>query len=329
MTSILASVEERFLVPSYASRLAEAWIAAHGALALPFHVRGEVRRSVVATPAGSLRVLELGRKKHLTPFRQRLLGPVTQEHDDGTLTLLSPAAIETVSADLTLVEIHRWMASRFRRAGWVVVPADVRWRGNLSELPPRRPTVSLKSDLAKVRRYGYTLEHGAGAADWEEFYDGMVVPQARVRFGDDVWIPSERLRRVLSERGRLHFVRRDGVRVAGMCSVRTGESLWLPLMGLRQGDQALLREGAYSAVFSLIFAWARAEGCLRVDMGRTSAFVHDGVQHFKRKWGLHPVADPLSRLIALRAAPSVRPMLERQPVLIETSGGLVTYPEAA
>jgi hypothetical protein len=327
--SLLASVEERFLVPAYASRLAEAWIAAHGALALPFHIRGEVRRSVVATAAGSLRVLELGRKKHLTPFRQTLLGPVTQEHDDGTLTLLSPAALEALSADLTLVEIHRWMASRFRRAGWVVVPTDVRWRGDLADLPPRRPNVSLKSDLAKVRRHGYLLEHASGAADWAEFYDGMVVPQARLRFGDDVWIPSDRLRRVLSERGRLHFVRRDGVRVAAMCSVRSGASLWLPLMGLRQGNQALLREGAYSALFSLVFAWAREEGCGRVDMGRTSAFVHDGVQRFKRKWGLQPVADPLGHLIAVRAAPSVRELFERQPVLIEHTGGLAIYPEAA
>ncbi len=234
-----------------------------------------------------------------------------------------------MSADLTLVEIHRWMASRFRRAGWIVVPTDVRWRGELSDLPPRRSSVSLKSDLAKVRRHGDTLEHAAAAADWDEFYDGMVVPQARARFGDEVWIPSDRLRRVLSERGRLHFVRRDGVRVAGICSVRSGGSLWLPLMGLRQGDRALLREGAYSAVFSLVFAWAREEGCVRVDMGRTSAFVHDGVQRFKRKWGLLPVADPLSHLIAVRAAPSVRAMFERQPVLIETSRGLVTYPEAA
>jgi hypothetical protein len=327
--TLLASVEERFLVPAYASRLAEAWIATHGALALPFQLRGEVRRSVVATEGGSLRVLEIGRKKHLTPFRQKLLGPVTQEHDDGTLTLTSPAALDAVSADLTLVEIHRWMAPRFRRAGWIVVPADVRWQGDLSNLPPRRPTVSLKSDLAKVRRHDYTLEHATDSGDWDEFYHGMVVPQARARFGDDVWIPSERLQRVLSVRGRLHFIRRGGVRVAGVCSVRDGASLWLPLMGLRQGDQSLLREGVYSAAFSLVFAWAREMGCQRVDMGRTSPFVHDGIQRFKRKWGLQPAADPLSHLIAVRAGQSVRPMFERQPVLIETARGIATYPEAA
>lgn len=324
--SLLSIVEERFLVPAYASPLAAAWIATHDALALPFQLRGEVRRSTVPIDGGSLSVVEIGRGKHTGPFCARLLGARTRSTEHGTLPLVHPASLEGVVADLALAEIHRWMAPRFRRAGWIVVPNDVRWHGELSRLPPSRATPSLKSDLGKVRKFGYSLEQGTTSADWEEFYGGMVLPQARARFCENAWIPSERLRRQLAERGTLHFLRRDGARVAGICSIRTGGALWLPLMGLRQGDPALLREGAYSATFALLFEWARAQGCSQVDAGRTSSFTLDGVQRFKRKWGLTPVADPLTHLIAVRVGSAAEAAFARQPVLVETGRGIAVYP---
>jgi hypothetical protein len=183
--------------------------------------------------------------------------------------------------------------------------------------------------LSKVRKHGYTLERAGTAQDWADFYGGMVVPQARVRFGEEAWIPSERLRRELAARGTLHFVCRDGVRVAGICAVRHGSTLWMPVMGLRQGDSNLLREGAYAAVFSLLFEWARGVGCTRVDAGRTSPFTLDGAHRFKRKWGLEPAADPLSHLIAVRVGEAARPAFARQPVLADTGGCLEIYPGAA
>jgi hypothetical protein len=326
--SLLAEVEERFLLRSYASPRADAWIATHDVLALPFQLRGEARRFAVPTPEGILRVLAIGRGKQAGEFCSGLLGSRGLGIGEGRLMLLSPAGLERMGSDLVLAEIHRWMASKFRRAGWLIIPTDVRWRGELAQLPPSRASTSLKSDLAKVRKYGYTMEHASTPADWQEFYESMVLPQARSRFGEDAWIPSERLRRELAKRGDLHFVRRDGARVAGICSVRTGSAVWLPVLGLSQRDPALLREGVCSAVFTLVFQWAREQGCTHVDAGRTSAFVNDGVQHFKRKWGLRPAVDPLAHLIAARVRPGATAAFTRQPVLIETERGIETYPEA-
>ncbi len=323
--SFLATVEERFFVPAYSSPWARAWIATHDALSLPFQLRGRARRTTARTDEGTIEVVEMGRGKHTGALLHQLLGDHAERADEGAVSL-SPAALRLVEGDLVLAEIHRSMAPRFRRAGWIVVPSEVRWRGDLTRRP--RATPSLKSDLGKVRKYGYVLEHASSAVDWEEFYDGMLLPQARARFGAGAWIPSETLRRELTGRGALHFIRRDGVRVAGICSVRTGPTLWLPVMGLCQGNPGLLREGAYAAVFALLFAWARDQGCTRVDAGRTSAFTLDGIQRFKRKWGLEPVADPLAHLIAVRVGPSARPAFARQPVLIETDRGIDTYPEA-
>ena len=49
-------------------------------------------------------------------------------------TLDRPAAAG--AAHLVIAEVHRWLAPRFRRAGWIVVPNQVRWQGNPDALPP-------------------------------------------------------------------------------------------------------------------------------------------------------------------------------------------------
>jgi hypothetical protein len=222
--------------------------------------------------------------------------------------------------------VHRWLATRFRRAGWVVVPAHIRWTGDLAQLPPPGMSGSLKDDLRKVRSRGFTLEQAGGDAAWEEFTTRMLAPHASARFGDDAWLPSSYLLGRFRERGQLHFVVREGVRVAGFCSLRSGETLWVPLSGVRDGDAALLRAGVSAAAYAHAFEWARRQGCTRVDMGRTSPFVTDGVLQYKRKWGLTAVSDPLAHLTAVWVgSDAARLAFARQPVLAEGDHGLWVY----
>jgi hypothetical protein len=82
------------------------------------------------------------------------------------------------------------------------------------------------------------------------------------------------------------------------------------------------------ALLFKIFGWAREQGCRRIDSGRTSSFVRDGVYRNKEKWGLRPAPDPLAHLLALRVgnAPELRRSFAAQPVLTETETGLEVYP---
>ena len=301
--SLLASVEERFLVPAYASPRSEAWIATHDVLALPFQLRGAARRAVVQTTEGVVRVLEIGRGKQSGAFCSQLLGTCAEGEGEGMLTLCNPAELERLESDLVLAEIHRWMAPRFRRAGWIIIPSDVRWRGKLSHLPPPHATTSLKSDLAKVRKFGYTIEHASSPADWDQFYETMVLPQARARFGEDAWIPSERLRRELSRRGS--STSSGAMALAWLASARSapvtrcGSRSWgcarvIPVSCGRVCIRRCSRSYSSGRGGRDTRMWTRAAPL----PSRA-----DGVQHFKRKWGLEPVADPLTHLIAARVGP--------------------------
>ncbi len=326
LAGFAASVEERLLVPTFGSRWAFAPIAAHRGLSLPLQLSGSARAGSVVTPDGVVRVVGIGREKLIVPLMARLFGGDAHVSLGGRRGLWNPAALDGYDADLIVAEVHRWVAPRFRRAGFLIVPDAVRWAGALEHVPGPAPSHSLREDLRKIARAGFTLTQTTAPDEWATFARRMVVPHARARFGAHAWIPSDRLLRDLMRAGTLHLVSLDGEVVSGICSVASGERLWLPLSGVRDGDPALFRRGASLATFALVFAWARAQGYGRVDAGRTSPFLLDGVLQLKRKWGLLPEADPLGRVMAVRVgSEAARLAFAREPLLVETEDGLRPY----
>lgn len=321
----VAAVEERLLVPTYASRWSPLSVMAHRMLALPLQLRGPMRRRVVESGERETTVLEIGRTKVTEVICARLLGELPVPEHCASRSLRDPAAAAG-AAHLVVAEVHRWFAPRFRRAGWIVVPDQVRWEGELARLPPPDASGSLKDDLRKLRSRGFTLERGGSAEDWEEFTTRMLAPHSSARFGSAAWLPSRYLMRRFRERATLHFVVHDGARVGGLCAMRRGDTFWFPLSGVRDGDPALLRAGVSAAVYALGFEWARRQGGTRVDVGRTSPFLTDGVQQYKRKWGLTPAPDPLAHLTAVWVgSDAARLAFARQPVLAEGDKGLWLY----
>lgn len=326
---LVAAVEEEFLVPVCTSRHASLWVAGHRALSWPLLRTGEI--AMWSAPAGNrtVRVATVGKPKRFAEWLARL-GAAAQATDVASaavrrLPLRSPAVLGAAEPDLVLAHIHRWKADRFRQAGWLTVPSAIRWCAPAHQVPPAVPSHSLKSDLRMLDRFGATHEMADAPADWEEFFAAMVEPEARARFGAEAWIPSARLRRRLVARGTLHFVRKDGVRVAGTCALPTARGVWLPVGGVRHGDAALLRAGAATAAMAATLRWAAAMGFATVDLGRTSPFLDDGVARVKAKWGFRPVPEPLAHLIAVRARPEsadARRLLARTGVWCETAAGL-------
>jgi hypothetical protein len=325
--SLVTAVEERLLLPAYASRWPRASVVVHRSLALPLQLMGQLRRRTVLVEDEPLELVEIGREKLIRPFASRWFGDLPTPIEETRGALWSPGALaEESGADLVLAEVHRWMASRFRAAGWLIVPRSVRWRGDLAAIPPAPPSHGLRDNLRKVRKYGYTLRQARSPAEWEEFYSTMVAPQALARHGETAWIPSRRYIGALARIGILHLVMRGDEPVAGICTVRQGDSLWLVLSGVRNGDPDLLRRGAGFATLALSISWAKAQGFRRLDAGRAGPFLSDGVQRLKRSWGLQPEVDPLSHVVAVWAgSESARRALAWEPFLVERRSGIEPF----
>jgi hypothetical protein len=325
----VARVEERFLVPCYASRRRSAWIGAYGALALPLQTRGRERYGVLPIDGAPVRVTVIGRHTRL----QELLGPwldrpLPRLEAGPTRCLWRPAECMRRPAELRVAEIHTWAAPRFRRAGWRIVPDSVRWVADLDCVPPRPPGRSLQNDLNKVRLGAFEIEETDARADWDEFFYAMVRPAAIRRFGEDAWIPSPRIMRAFARVGTLLMLTSAGERVAGICVIRTGTSLWIPVSAEADTAGREPLRGVGAALRKLTFDWARERGIKKVDLGRTSSRMDDSIARYKRKWGFRPVPDPLAHRLAVWIDPGspVCRGVARSPVLVEEPEGLVEIP---
>ena len=324
--SLAARVEERLLIPSYASRWALAPIAAHRTLSLPLQLVGQAQRRSVHVGDTRIEVLGIGREKLIDPLFTRLFGDLPLPRREGRRLTWSPGGLNDLQADLVIAEVHRWMAPRFRRAGWLIIPSSVRWHGDLGNVPPAVPSRSLLANLAKIRKHDFRLIQVTGADDWAEFFETMVEPQARARHGSTAWLPSPAFHRQIARRGTLHLVLENGVRVAGACTIPNGDMLWITLLGFRQGDPQLLHRGASVATLALPLEWARQQNYRRVDLGRTGPFLNDGLQQYKRNWGFVPVPDPLTHFTAVwLGSDAARQVFRPQPVLLEDGVGLRAY----
>jgi hypothetical protein len=210
-----------------------------------------------------------------------LEGPVDVARE-GRRGLRRPARL-AAGADLEAALVHAWHAGRWRRAGWTVVPRRVRfelpspagWRP-----PASRRERSLQTDVCRAERGGFDVEEAPAREALAEFRERMVTPHARLRFGRDAatWVGR------WAARGTILFVRRGGVRVAGILLVPRGRRLVLLRLGVLDGRDDLVRDGALGAVYLAAIRWGARHGFATLDGGMSSAFRQDGIHRYKRKW---------------------------------------------
>ena len=285
--------------------------------------RGTVEHYVGEFAGSAVRITTIGRTKHALPFCEDMLGELefvgrTDRSDSST-----PHDLGRLSGDLVVTEIHPRQADAFRDSNWLVLPGWVRWRGDLRRVATQPPR-SLKSDLNKVQAHGYECKQSLESRDWQEFWHTMVEPYAVSRFAEWAWVPSWALRRIFEHFGVLHFVYHDRRRVAGFAALCSGRRGWFPVLGILP-EPELRRQGIVAAIYRFTFDWARDQGLTSIDLGRSEAFVNDGLGQYKRKWGLEPIADPMSHLLSLRIGPAVAAAFKEEPVRVLTRSGLRIY----
>jgi hypothetical protein len=328
---VMALTGEWITARSRSSSRPRRWEAAYTLLAAPLLVRRRGRIYLGRAAGHQTRIACIGRQHRFEDLIGGLTDGAEPAGDTSAQNLWAPHAIARTGADLIGAEIHPWAAPRFRRTGFAIVPEFVRWCGTVRDLPPARRSKSLRGDLNKVARAGYVPElvERPTPDDWRQFWEGMVRPYLSRRFAGKAWIPMGAYMRAVAKRGSLLFVTRDGQRVGGTALVRHGNQLWIALMGFTDGDASFVREGAAAALYLFEIEQARQAGVARIDIGRTSPFLADGVGRYKGKFGYRPERDPLSPLVAIKidaGHPGLSVALSRNPLLIDDGTGLARFP---
>ena len=298
-------------------------------LTFPPLVFGREHRFEAEVEGRTVRIACIGFPRRFDALFTEIFGSVALVSRGSIRASWRHLTLSRLDADLIAVDVHRFLLAKFTRSGWLIVPEDVRWLGSLAALPPDSPTESLRSDIRKVERLGYTLEEAGSPSDWDEFFESMVVPHLVARFGEAAKLPGRAARTVLRRRGILLFIRRDGARQGGACLLRTPRGVLLRRVGIRDGDPALLREGALAALYLRLFDWSRERGYREFDAGTTLPLPRQGLARFKAKLGLEPTSNPIALTAALHfdaENEALASCFRRIPLLHEVDGRIETYP---
>lgn len=240
------------------------------------------------------------------------------------------------SADLAIARVARTSA---RALGfdddWLPVPD---WVGTRLVAPFDLQAIAQRShsiadDFRKLRRSGCTAEITRQAGDLAAFHRDYYLPFLLQRHREDAMVTSVRRMRRPFRRGGILWIVRGGERIAGMLFDLRHRVVDAVALGVRQGDQALVREGAIAACYAHLVEHAQANGCLAVDLRGSRPSPLDGVTRYKRKWGaeLYDRIDVVSTTLVHwnRLTPAVESLLQRLPLIFRDDGGLSVVGVAA
>lgn len=204
-------------------------------------------------------------------------------------------------ADLLLAETTPSLAGAFAKRGFLIVPDMVRTGADVATLVATlaRPSSSLASDLARLRRTGYRIEVWSHTRARSQFaFRRYLVPHAYVRFQAAASAPTfEAIDRLFAAGFALTATRPGETEPDALgIAVPRGRLLWFVSLGTRDADPAVLARGGLAALYDALIRLAHERGMQRVDAGRCRPWRTDGVMRFKWKWGFRPIPDTFQTL---------------------------------
>jgi hypothetical protein len=234
------------------------------------------------------------------------------------------------SCDVLLLCLGRWWKGALPAGGFFRFPAVVESVMGLpdtaEELHARIRNRETTKELNKIERNGFSWEVTRDPAVADFFFERCHRPHVRSRHGAAASLHSRAdFLHKLAE-GELLMVKRAGEYVSGCLCFRKRSLYHTAWSGVRDGDPALLRDGALAAEYYFCLQRAIQLGCSEISFGMSAARLDDGVLLFKKKWGaaIRPVegAGRLAWFGIRRLTPAARARLQRAPILVLERGSL-------
>lgn len=233
-------------------------------------------------------------------------GSVPLLHMRAAADLLAP------QADLVIVERSSLLDWRPSSGTALVLPLWVHMLFNFSGLQNwqavEQQMVHQKNNILQARRKGFTSRISYDPAEFEMFYERMMLPTATGRFQEYAEIKSkEELRWFFDNGGLLMVDDAAGSPVAGWVMLFQKPTCYAICAGVLDGSDVLYKQGAMSAVYYHCVRWCYENGFTRFDLGGCRPFASDGVYQYKRRWGFQPIIDPWNSREWLFWAPNNAP----------------------
>ncbi len=220
--------------------------------------------------------------------------------------------------DLLIFRSHRVLADMNFFRGSCFVPEWLSGEADLEAQWRRADTSkSRKRDLRQLEKHRLRYRVTTDPTDLSFFFEEMYVPHIRRAHGPGALLMGydQMMSRTQRSEGELVLITRDGQPLAGSFIVYDAGKPRLFSEGVLHGNKDYLRMGAGTAIYLHSFDHLRRRGFGRVNMGRSRAFLSDGVLYFKERFGVELMEPSDSGVFVqvLRLSAATQAFLDKNP----------------
>lgn len=230
--------------------------------------------------------------------------------------------------DIVIIEAAKHLIRRLPLQAAFVMPQFVHYTLNLEGTWPdveSRLHKSARRELRRTQRQGYQYETSHDDRDFATFYHDMYLPTMDVRHGELSSPMSFAKAYQHFRHGLLFYIILDGRRVCASVFYLDQGIVNCMIVGVTDGDQELMRQGATAALNALRIQWANAQGYKAINFLGTDPHMKSGLFQYKRKWGtMISIPSYLHRHIWIkvqRVTPGVSHFLTDNPFIVLDPNG--------
>ncbi len=195
------------------------------------------------------------------------------------------------TVDIIFTDVELLYCKTLPRAEFIRVP---RWIRQKYKVPDTWEEVlnsfrknTKRTDLRKVRKYGFTYKITRSEDDYKSFYHHMHIPYIKKRFGDAAIIePEWKFMRQCRKGELMQIIRNDKI-LAAVLFYQSAERLayvWVGVPACIRGD---IFKGVFSAMYYFTIMYGYESGCHEIDFLGTRPLLNNGLFRYKRKWGTY------------------------------------------
>lgn len=223
-----------------------------------------------------------------------------------------------------LAEVHQPHLKFFGARDGIVIPAWVSGEADIPLDPASVRRNSIQSDRRRIRNHGLEFEITRDPKRFEEYYYKMYVPYIKKAHGNGSFLKTETALKAQFKTGDLLLIKKQHEYIAGILLTYDDGCPYLRSIGVRDGNRSFINDGAIAAAYQFAFEYLQEKGHKKVRLGRSRAFLHDGVLRYKKKWSQR-IAGGSTHKFALQVlsdADGTRAFLRSNPFIFERGNKL-------
>lgn len=141
-----------------------------------------------------------------------------------------------------------------------------------------------KTELRRIRKYGYSYEISTDPEKIKFFYQNMYLPFISKRHKEYAHLDSLEITQKETTAG-IMFAKKDNQCVGGASMQKKADTLIIKKFGILDADDSVYKHSILGALYYFLITFAKENGYKKVDFGFTPPILSDGILIYKNKWG--------------------------------------------